>query len=121
MTQHISEILQRERQLSPGVLRRWWGPVWRGLTVEPTAKHYRAMGKAVWLYLYLIVHANRETGVLFRLVPVIATDMGLSVRTVCYWLSKLRNGGYVKTEYNGRGLTIAVLKWKPIGHKIVHS
>lgn len=115
MTQHISAILNTDRLLSPSGLRRWWGPVWRGLTVEPTAKHYRAMGKAVWLYLYLIVHANRKTGVLFRLMPAVALDMGLPVRTIRDWLTRLRKTGYVHTKSNGRGLTIAVLKWKPVG------
>lgn len=118
MTPHIREILNKDRYLLPRGLQRWWGPVWRGLTVEPTAKHYRSMGKAVWLYLYLIVHANRKTGILFRLVSVIAADMGLPVRTVGHWLAKLRKGEYIQTVSNGRGLIIAVLKWKPIGRKV---
>lgn len=101
--------------MSPNGTRRWWGPVWRGLPVEPTAKHYRGMGKAVWLYLYLIIHANRKTGVLFRLTQVIAVDMGLSVRTIRYWLARLSKAGYVQAEGNGRGLTISILKWKPLG------
>jgi hypothetical protein len=57
---------------------RWWGPVWRGLTAEETARHYRAMGAALWLCIYLIAQANRKTGELFRLTPSIAKDMGLS-------------------------------------------
>ena len=101
--------------MSPNGIRRWWGPVWRGLPVEPTAKHYRAMGKAVWLYLYLIIHANRKTGVLFRLTQVVALDMGLSVRTIRYWIARLSKAGYVQSKRNGRGLTISILKWKPLG------
>lgn len=72
------------------------------------------MGSAVWLYMYFIVHANRKTGELFRLMPVIAAEMGLPVRTINYWLAKLRKGGYIHTVSNGRGLAIAVLKWKPL-------
>lgn len=94
--------------------KQWWGPLWRGLAVEETAKHYRAMGMALWLYIYLIVHANRKTGVLFRLLPTIAAEMGVPIRTVQYWLGKLRKGGYVTTASNGRGLTIMVEKWKPL-------
>ncbi len=44
----------------------WWTPLWKGLPVEPTAKHYKIMGNALWLYIYLLVYANRLTGKLFR-------------------------------------------------------
>lgn len=117
MIQQIAEVLQKKRQPTQNTdaVRCWWGPIWRGLPVEPTARHYKAMGKAVWLYIYFVIHANRKTGVLYRLVPAIAQDMGLSVRTIQYWLTKLRKTGYVKITSTGRGLEISVLKWKPLG------
>ncbi len=119
MTDHISASINTGRFVRTRKLHdRWWGPVWRGLTVEENAKHYRAMGKAVWLYIYLIVHANRKTGELFRLIPSIAKDMALPERTIRDWLRKLRKGGYVTTQSTGRGLVISVLKWKPLRHNM---
>lgn len=92
----------------------WWGPVWRGLFVDPTGKHYRAMGRALWLYGYLIVHADRRTGTLFRKVTTIASDMKVSARTIQAWLTLLRQHGYITTKSTGRALEIKIEKWKPI-------
>lgn len=92
----------------------WWGPVWRGLFVDPTGKHYRAMGRALWLYGYLIVHADRRSGTLFRAVSTISSDMQISGRTVQVWLSKLRRHGYITTRSTGRALRITIEKWKPV-------
>lgn len=92
----------------------WWGPVWRGLFVDPTGKHYRAMGRALWLYGYLVVHADRKTGTLFRRVSTVSCDMRVSERTVQAWLSLLRRHGYIKTRTTGRALAIGIEKWRPI-------
>jgi DNA-binding transcriptional ArsR family regulator len=93
---------------------KWWTPVWNGLPVDAGAKHYRAMGSAVWLYLYLLVYSNRETGKLFRRIPTIATDTGLSSRTISRWLNTLKTHGYVESRQTGRSLQISVTKWKSI-------
>lgn len=93
---------------------RWWGPVWRGLFVDPAGKHYRAMGRALWLYGYLIVHADRSKGTLYRKVVTVARDMQVSERTIQAWLSVLRQNGYIKTKTTGRALEITIEKWKPI-------
>ena len=92
----------------------WWTPLWRGLVVDPTAKHYKAMGSAIWLYLYLLVYANRSTGRLFRRNATIAKDMGLSSRTVSRWLNTLKAGAYIEIRHTGRSLQISITKWKPI-------
>lgn len=92
----------------------WWTPLWRGLPVEPTAKHYKAMGSALWLYIYLLVFANRSTGALFRRNSTIAKDMGLSSRTVSRWLHTLKTGGYIEARRTGHSLQILITKWKPI-------
>jgi hypothetical protein len=92
----------------------WWGPVWRGLFVDPAGKHYRAMGRALWVYGYLIIHADRRTGTLYRTVATIARDMQVSDRTIQAWLALLRQHGYIRTKTTGRALTIGIEKWKPI-------
>ena len=92
----------------------WWTPLWKGLPVESTAKHYKGMGSAVWLYLYLLVYANRSTGALFRRIPTIAKDTGLSSRTVSRWLHILKTGGYIEVRRTGHSLQISITKWKSI-------
>jgi hypothetical protein len=92
----------------------WWGPVWRGLFVDPEGKHYRAMGRSVWLFGYLIVHADRRTGTLYRTVATIAGDMKLSKRTIQAWLAQLRQKGYIRTKTTGRAMAIWIEKWRPI-------
>jgi hypothetical protein len=92
----------------------WWAPVWRGLFVDPEGKHYRLMGRALWLYGYLIVHADRRTGTLYRTVSTVARDMQVSRRTIQAWLSVLRQHNYIKTKTTGRALVIEIEKWRPI-------
>ncbi len=96
---------------------RWWGAIWRGLPVEPTGKHYRAMHCSVWLYLYLVIHADRKTGTLYRRVPTISKDMGISERTIRHWLARLRSFQYITTQSNGRALKIKITKWKATSHQ----
>src|SRR5438270_12689689 len=79
----------------------WWGPVWRGLFVDPAGKHYRTMGRALWLYCYLIVHADRRNGTLYRTVSTVANDMQVSKRTVQSWLTLLRRHSYIRTKTTG--------------------
>ena len=99
---------------APDSAPNWWTPLWKGLLVEPSAKHYEAMGSAVWLYLYLLVYANRLSGMLFRRTATIAKDMGLSCRTISRWLKILKVGQYIETRRTGHALQISITKWKPI-------
>lgn len=94
--------------------KQWWAPVWKGLTMDDEAKHYRRMKNAVWLFLYLLVNANRRTGVLMRKVDTICRDMGVARDTALRWLNRLRKSGYIVTLNTGRSLTIQVTKWKPL-------
>lgn len=113
MSQHIKSILKTNLIARPKQ-RDWWGFVWRGLVVSRGAQHYNAMGRAVWLFLYLVIHANRRTGTVYRRVRTIAQDIGLSERTVQIWLKILRDKGYILTERTGRSLIIHINKWRPI-------
>lgn len=113
MSEHINSILATNALARPRQ-RDWWGFVWRGLVVSRSAKHYNAMGRALWLFVYLIIHANRRSGDVYRRVRTIAQDIGLSERTVQVWLKVLRDHGYVTTERTGRSLIIHINKWRPI-------
>jgi len=92
----------------------WWAPVWRGLVVEQSGKHYRAMHTAVWLYLYLLIHADRKTGKLYRLIGTIANDMGVKPPTVRRWLATLARHGYITRNRTGRALDITIERWKAL-------
>ena len=115
-----AEIEKRESLKSSQILSppsTLWIHIWSGLVRDPSGKHRGAMGKALWLYLYLLVVANWKTGVLFRRVSTIAAEMGSNGRTVSRWLSKLRKHGYVESKPTGRALTISISKWRPITRK----
>lgn len=97
--------------------KQWWAPVWRGLVVDAEARHYRRMKNAVWLYLYLLIHANRRTGVLMRKIRTIGDDMGVNRDSVIRWLNVLRQQGYIATVNTGRYLAIEISNWKPLPHR----
>lgn len=80
---------------------------------DPTAKHYKAMGSAVWLYLYLLISANRTDGIVLRRLETIAQHTGYNERTVGRWLQELRDKGYITSTSNGRSLKILITKWRP--------
>lgn len=94
--------------------RNWWGALWRGLVVDETGKHYQAMGKALWLFCYLVLHADWRRGTLYRKLPTINRDTGIKERTLQQWLILLRRHGYIKTQSTGRGLQIQICKWRSI-------
>ena len=91
----------------------WWIHLWAGLARDPTGKHYKAMGNAVWLYLYLLVSANRSDGVVLRRMETIVLQTGFSERSVTRWLQELREKGYIISTSNGRSLRITITKWRP--------
>ena len=92
--------------------KQWWAPVWTGLVIDPEAKHYRRMKNAVWLFLYLVLNANRKTGLLLRKVKTISSDMNVHRNTIFRWLNTLRKQRYIATENTGRCLHIQIKKWK---------
>ena len=99
----------------------WWAPIWRGLVVDPTGKHYRSMRSAVWLYLYLVVHADRSAGTLFRRTSTIAREMGVPAATIRRWLKVLSMNEYVTKFRVGSTLHIQILRWKQLRHSSAHK
>lgn len=102
----------------PKEAKTWWAPVWRGLVVDPEAKHYRRMGIAIWLYLYLVMHADRATGRLPLKLDTVAKQTAIPRRTLERWLSCLREDDYVRVERTGHRISGIILRWKSIlGHR----
>ena len=94
--------------------KQWSAPVWKGLVMDESGKHYRGMRNAIWLFLYLLLNANRRSGFLVRKIRTISRDIGVSRDTILRWLRVLRTGGYVATQNTGRCLRIQIQKWKPL-------
>ena len=92
--------------------KTWWAPVWRGLVVDPEGKHHRRIKNAVWLFLYLILHADRRTGKLKRKLKTTASEMGIPQKTIQRWLKTLKDQGYIETKNTGRCLEIVINLWK---------
>jgi len=97
---------------TPPRQKRWWRAVWRGLIVDAEAKHYRAMGSALWLFIYLVIHADPKSGALSRKYQTIAEEMGVAPRTIRSWLSRLMQYGYVTVKQTGRSQVIHISRWK---------
>src|SRR5438270_277006 len=68
----------------------------------------------VWLFAYLIIHADRKSGALTRKYQTIAVDMGVPARTIRRWMVILRQHRYVDVESTGRSLVIHIRKWRSI-------
>lgn len=94
--------------------KHWWAPIWTGLVIDSESSHYRKMKSAIWLYLYLILSADRKSGLLKRKIKTICQDMGVNRDTVLRWLKILKEGDYLVTVNTGRYLTIHIKKWKSV-------
>jgi hypothetical protein len=90
--------------------KKWWAPVWIRLVVDKEAKHYRQMKNAIWLFLYLLVNADRGW-VLVRKAKTISSEMDIKIDTIKRWLNILRKHGYIATQSTGRGLFIQIKDW----------
>lgn len=92
--------------------KQWWAPVWTGLVMDSEAKHYRRMKNALWLFLYIVLNANRKSGFLVRKIKTISSDTGINQNTILRWLNILRKQGYITTQNTGRGLLIQIKEWE---------
>lgn len=84
-------------------------PLWQFLIMDKEARHYRAIGKALWLFLYLALDKDLEKGCLIRDIKTISGDMGIRQRTIREWLKVLKARGYIRTKSTGRSLLIYML------------
>ena len=91
----------------------WWARVRRGLVIDCKGTHYKDMGVAIWLYLYLHqrAHSDGDGTVQFK-YETASKDTGIDVRTLRRMMRKLKKG-YVSVKRNSKSLTVQILKWKP--------
>lgn len=86
----------------------------RGLVVDASAKHLKAMCHTLWVYLYVLLAVNRTTGMRLIDPAVAAAQMGIGEASVRSSLGHLRRHGYVRIERQGRLLRLTVTKWRPL-------
>ena len=92
----------------------WWAAIRNGLVTDPHAKHIKAMGPALSLYLYLHIYADRDQGRLFRKYQTISDHMGIPVTTLKKWMNRLKDCKYVELTSLGYGLSIQITKFRSI-------
>ncbi len=109
----ISNDIQSEKSIEKPN-KMWWVHVRGGLVMDESGKHHLAMRQAIWLYLYLLLAANRRNGMLFRKISTIEKGTGFNRRNIGRWMKILRDQGYIETHSTGRFLQIVIKKWKPI-------
>jgi hypothetical protein len=95
-----------------GQSKDWWVPIRIGLILGD--RHRKSLKGAVWLFLYLTAHADRETGQLLRKYATVAKDMNTSHKTVQRWMNILRADDYIKTQRLIHGFHIQITKWRQV-------
>jgi hypothetical protein len=70
------------------------------------------MRNAIWLFLYLVLSADRRGRVLDRKIGTIGSEMGIKRDTIIRWLNILRKHGYISTRNTGRALVIQIISWE---------
>lgn len=102
--------------------RDWWAKIRAGLFRDPSGKHFKYMGSAIWVYGALHMGADLETGEQFRTYKTISRESGIPEPTVRKMMSRLKDYGYIETRRMARGLHIKITKWEPVkGGKRVSS
>jgi hypothetical protein len=84
-------------------------------------KHHKVMGEAIWLFGWLVTRQTQLSdageGIVSYGNPItregIAADTGYPTRSIKLWTDRLRQTGYLRTEYiRKRGTIFFVLKGK---------
>lgn len=94
----------------------WWTPLWKGLVTDENAKHRKAIGSSIWLYLYLLTYTNRKSGIVRKKKTTIAQETGYPRRTIQRQLKRLAAGGYITIVDSVRPAAIRIEKWKAFNH-----
>ena len=75
-------------------------------------KHYESIGPAIWLFMYIIDHADFDTGVMYGYNDAdAAEEIGAKKRTVRSWRDKLSEGGYITWKKKPYSLNVTVSNW----------
>lgn len=84
--------------------------------------HRKAMGKSIWLYLWLVGRQTKANGLVLGGSPItyqrILSELGTPLRTTQRWLKLLQEKNYIEVTYtNYHQLRIRILKAKKFAFK----
>ncbi|MBP6886201.1 MAG: hypothetical protein KBC02_03085 [Candidatus Pacebacteria bacterium] len=97
---------------------KYYVPVWPGLFRDSSGKHYRRMGKSVWLYLNLLYSAHQNELISKIKYGTLSRNTGIPRSTVIKQMHRLKQKKYITMEtVEGRYLRIKILKWKTQAQK----
>lgn len=97
--------------------KKYFVAVWRGLMRDATAKHYKQMGQAIWLFLNLLMAADKQGYIKAISYKRLNINSGIPVVNLKRYMATLRRHKYVSTRSTGRYLTIQISNWKTIREK----
>ncbi len=91
--------------------RKFWIYLKREITTEPI--HRARMGECIWLFLYILDHADWETGTVFDWKDAqVAEEMGMPVDTLRRQRMKLQKRGYISCSQSLHSQHILILDWQ---------
>jgi hypothetical protein len=91
-------------------MKKTWIKVKRGLVKD--AKHRRALGVRIWLYLHILDRANWEDGIVYEWIDKHeAEDLEMPWRTLQDQRRQLEEDGYITCHQKKRHQNIVIHKW----------
>ena len=78
---------------------------------EKLDAHFQQMRMALWLYLYLNVHANKNTGKLVVAADVIAEKFNVAEQVIRNWIAVLKRHQYISVKKQGKELILKISGW----------
>lgn len=106
---HASRSRSMENE-EPGTGKGVWMRIREGIL---ESKHRRAMGEAVWLYLYLHKEANWSTGVISRYRhDEAAAALDMPLRTVKRQMARLEGAGYISSARSKGYSQVTICRYK---------
>ncbi|MFH2068279.1 MAG: hypothetical protein ABII89_02290 [Candidatus Omnitrophota bacterium] len=101
-----------ETKIMSDYFKNWWRPLWSGLVIDLDGKHSKQMKTSVWLFLYLLVTADSQTGTLVKTYAEISRETGRKEKTVRKWMHNLVRKGYVTVKRRRGSLSVSIKRWK---------
>jgi len=80
----------------------------RNLVLDGNGAHFQQIKIALWLYLYLVLSLNPETGKVLFDPRQGEKDTGIREETLRSWLGHLRRGGYLSVKKQDKGFLVKV-------------
>jgi hypothetical protein len=95
-------------------INRQYAPVAKNLILNPLGKHMSRMGKAIWVYLYLLIVINDKSGRAIVKSAEIAKETGISENNILTGFGILKKWNYIDVKKQNSTFVITVCKWKKI-------